>query len=96
MKAHLNLIKHAIKEMDFSITVDWGEDDNDTIKSKSIKEVYEASEACDDCCLVFYDSQNKPQGWAYIVLGNDGGDEVSDYSCRDWLEDWANKTYFTN
>ena len=94
MKAHLNLIKHAIKEMDFSITVDWGEDDNDAIKSKSIKEVFEASEACDDCHLFFYDNQSNPQGWAYIVLGNDGGDEVSDFAVCDWLNDWADKVYW--
>ena len=92
-KAHFNLINHAIKEMDFAVTVEWGEDDNDAIKSKSIKEVKEASEACDDCHLVFYDNENKPQGWAYIVLGNDGGDEVSDYSIKPWLDDWCKSFY---
>ena len=43
--------------------------------------------------LVFYDNENKPQGWAYIVLGNDGGDEVSDYSIKPWLDDWCKSFY---
>tara|TARA_R110002153_G_C13097569_1_gene476175 strand:- start:73 stop:444 length:372 start_codon:yes stop_codon:yes gene_type:complete len=87
-KAHFDLINHAI-EKGFSITVDWGEDDNEAVKSKNIREVKEAAEACDDCHLVFHDNENKAQGWAYIVLGNDGGDEVSDYSMTPWLDDWA-------
>jgi len=92
-KAHFDLIDHAIGE-GFSITVDWGEaGEGDAIKSRSPKEVKEAAEACDECHLVFHDNENKTHGWAFIVLGNDGGDEVSDYSVTPWLEDWAHTFY---
>ncbi len=91
-KQHLNLIKHAVNDKGFLITVDWG-DDNEVVKSKSIKEIYEASEACDESVLVFYDEDGERKGWAYIVLGNDGGDEVSDYGICGWLDDWFDKWF---
>jgi len=65
-KQHLNLIKHAVNDKGFSVTVDWG-DENEVIKSKSIKEIYEASEACDESVLVFHDDNGEQNGWAYII-----------------------------
>ena len=60
---------------------------------ESIKEIYEASEACDESVLVFHGDDGERKGWAYIVLGNDGGDEVSDYGICDWLDDWSDEWF---
>jgi hypothetical protein len=36
--------------------------------------------------MFFFNSEGEQTGWAFIVLGNDGGDEVSDYGVVDWID----------
>ena len=98
MKAHYQLAKHAIKDMGFRISVDDGDADGEfALKfSTSVKAVMEAVEAVDESHMFFFDKDGAKRGWAFIVLGNDGGDEVSDYGISrdgvDWIDTWFNKT----
>ena len=88
MKAHYQLAKYAIQTMGFSISVDDGDPDGEltVVRSKSIKEVIEAVEGVDESHMFFFNSEGKQTSWAFIVLGNDGGDEVSDYGVVDWID----------
>ena len=98
MKAHYQLAKHAIKDMGFRISVDDGDPDGEFTleRSTSVKAVMEAVEGVDESHMVFTDKEGAKRGWAFIVLGNDGGDEVSDYGISrdgvDWIDTWFNKT----
>jgi len=94
MKAHYNLAKHAINNMGYSISVDDGGDDDELAleRSTSIKAVMEAVEAVDESHMFFFDKDGAGKSWAFIVLGNDGGDEVSDYGVTDWIDTWFNTT----
>ena len=88
MKAHVELAKYAINNMGFSISVDDGDPDGELTldRCKSVKEVVEACEGVDESHMFFFDKDGSKKGWAFIVLGNDGGDEVSDYGVIDWIE----------
>ena len=94
MKAHYQLAKYAIKTMGFSISVDDGDEDGEFSleRSTSIKAVVDACEAVDESHMFFFDKDGKKQSWAFIVLGNDGGDEVSDYGVTDWIDAFFNTT----
>ena len=88
MKAHVELAKHAINTMGFSISVDDGEPEGEltVVRSSSVNEVVAACEGVDESHMFFFDADGTKKGWAFIVLGNDGGDEVSDYGVIDWIE----------
>tara|TARA_R110002111_G_scaffold152850_9_gene219572 strand:- start:1193 stop:1486 length:294 start_codon:yes stop_codon:yes gene_type:complete len=88
MKAHVELAKHAINTMGFSISVDDGEPDGEltVVRSSSVNEVVAACEGVDESHMFFFDKDGSKKSWAFIVLGNDGGDEVSDYGVVDWIE----------
>jgi hypothetical protein len=36
--------------------------------------------------MFFFDKDGSKKSWAFIVLGNDGGDEVSDYGVTEWID----------
>ena len=88
MKAHVELAKYAIDNMGFSISVDDGDPDGElTVElSRNVNEVVEACEGVDESHMFFFDADGKKKSWAFIVLGNDGGDEVSDYGIADWID----------
>lgn len=52
-------------------------------KVKTIHEAIEHATACDEADLTFIDSRDASTFWAFIVLGNDPHELVSDYTCRD-------------
>jgi len=96
MKAHYQLAKHAIHEMGYTISVDNCES-IDIRKSDNINAVMDEVENVDESTMIFHDENGKRVGAAFIVLGNDGGDEVSDYTCNadgspHWIDTWFNKT----
>jgi hypothetical protein len=88
MKAHVELAKHAINTMGFSISVDDGDPDGElTVElSRNVNEVVEACEGVDESHMFFFDKDGSKKSWAFIVLGNDGGDEVSDYGVTEWID----------
>ena len=87
MKAHYQLVKHAINDMGFAVSV-WDGEEWQVKRSTSVAAVMDAIESVDESALRFRDKDGERQGWADIVLGNDGGDEVSDYSMNVWLDAW--------
>lgn len=90
MKAHYQLVKHAINDMGFTVSVHDGEEF--AVKRVSnIRVVMDAIESVDVSELIFRNKDGERQGWALIVLGNDGGDEVSDYSVNDWMDNWFDR-----
>jgi hypothetical protein len=89
MKAHVELAKYAIKKMGYSISVDDGYHYHCGLfleRSRNVNEVVEACEGVDESHMFFFDADGKKKSWAFIVLGNDGGDEVSDYGIADWID----------
>jgi|TARA_R110000744_G_scaffold18280_4_gene49234 hypothetical protein len=92
MKAHYQIAKYAIKTMGYSISVDDGDPDGEFVleRSTNIKAVVEACEGVDESHMFFFDKDGAKQSWAFIVLGNDGGDEVSDYGVIDWIDAFFN------
>lgn len=95
MKAHYQLAKHAIHDMGYTVSV-WDGGDWQVKRSTSLPAVMDAIESVDVSELKFRNSDGDDCGWASIVLGNDGGDEVSDYSVSreavTWIDTWFNKT----
>ena len=90
-KAHLNLAQHAL-DKNFSITVRYSlYEDEGCNKSTDYKTIKEAVEAVDESYMLFYDSENVKRGWAFIVLGNNDWELVSDYSVSKWLDEWSSK-----
>ena len=92
MKQHLALAKHAINTMGYTISVDDGDPDGEhtVVRSSSVKEVIDACEGVDESHMFFFDKDEKVS-WAFIVLGNDGGDEVCDYGEADWIDAFFEK-----
>jgi len=88
MKQHLALARHAINTMGFTISVHDG--DFTVVRSSSVKEVIDACEGVDESHMFFFDKDEKVS-WAFIVLGNDGGDEVCDYGEADWIDAFFEK-----
>ena len=88
MKQHLALARYAINTMGFTISVDDGDPDGEfTVEnSTSVKEVIDACEGVDESHMFFFDKEGDQESWAFIVLGNDGGDEVCDYGEADWID----------
>ena len=91
MKQHLELAKYAINIMGYTISVDDGDPDGEftVVLSSSVKEVIDACEGVDESYMFFFD-KNEKVSWAFIVLGNDGGDEVCDYGEADWIDKFFN------
>jgi len=92
MKQHLELAKYAINIMGYTISVDDGDPDGEftVVRSSSVKEVIDACEGVDESHMFFFDKDEKVS-WAFIVLGNDGGDEVCDYGEADWIDAFFEK-----
>ena len=88
MKQHLALARHAINTMGFTVSVDDGDPDGElTVEnSTSVKEVIDACEGVDESHMFFFDKEGNQESWAFIVLGNDDGDEVCDYGESAWID----------
>ena len=94
MKAHFKLVAHAVKDMGYTVSV-WDGEEWQVKRSSSLPAIKDAMESVDESQLKFRDADGNEVGWAFIVLGNDGGDEVCDYSVgRDavaWLNTWFDR-----
>lgn len=94
MKAHFKLVTHAIKDMGFNVSV-WDGEEWQVKWSNNLPAIKDAMESVDESELQFTDANGNDMGWASIVLGNDGGDEVSDYSVSreavTWIDTWFNR-----
>ena len=89
-KAHLNLIKYAL-DKGHSITVEYGDGDDEVTKSTDYKEIKEASEACDESYIHIYDADGNRKGWAWVIFGNEDNELVSDYSVTKFMDTWWNQ-----
>jgi len=87
MKAYRHLIKHALRKA-FSISVDTGGDELDLRRSKSLKDIVDAVEACDEAVMLFRDQENNKQGFALVIAGLADDETIADHSIIPWLEDW--------
>jgi len=94
MKAHFKLVSHAVKDMGYTVSV-WDGEEWQVKRSTSLPAIKDAMESVDESQLKFRDAEGNDMGWASIVLGNDGGDEVSDYSVSreavTWIDTWFNR-----
>jgi len=91
-KAHLNLAQYCLNK-GYSITVHYGngEGKEDCDYSTDFKNIKECVEACDEAYMNIYDKDKLRIGWAYIVLGNDDNELVSDYSANKFMDEWADQ-----
>lgn len=89
-KAHLNLAKHALNK-NCSVTVHYGDGEDELTKSKDFAAIKDAVEACDESYMIIHNHEDKKIGWAWIVFGNDDDELVSDYSVSDFMENWWNQ-----
>jgi hypothetical protein len=64
----------------YSLTVDYGMDDDGITKSRDEAAINEALHACDDEVLHFYSAEGKRLGWIKFVYGECGWDVCCDYS----------------
>lgn len=94
MKAYLSLIKHAINDMGYTVSV-WDSEEWQVKRSTKYTDIKDAIESVDASELVFRDKEGNRTGWAYIVLfGNDPEETVSDYSISDdhkWIDNWFDR-----
>jgi len=86
-KAHLNLIRYSL-EKGHSITVHYGDGDEEVTKSKDFALIKDAAEACDESYIQVYDNNEKMLGWAWDIFGNEDNELVSDYSVSDYMDKW--------
>jgi len=84
-KAHLNLIKWALKE-GCSINV-YCEGDALVEGSTKYTEIKDHTESVDIAELLFF-KDGVRKGWALIVFGNEDDELVSDHTANDWMESW--------
>lgn len=90
-QAYLQLIKHAINDKGFTVSVfdteEWA-----VKRSTSYKAIKEAIEAVGMAELVFRDAEGERTGWAHIVLmGNAPDETVSDFTANEWMESWFDR-----
>ena len=87
-RADFNLAQYALNK-GYSITVDYGMDEDGCTKSKDFNEIKEAADAiCDEYHMHIYDSEDKKRGWAWVVYGNEDYELVADYSANQFMDKW--------
>jgi len=101
MKAYLSLIKHALNDQQFTISV-YSEEGLELDGSSSYKEVKDMVENLDISSLRFYGDDRVYKGFAQVNLCVDDEETVSDHSVNytrpdcapenndKWIEDWFN------
>ena len=90
MKAHYHLVRHAVRDMAYTVSVFDGEEFA-VRRSTNVRDIMGAIESVDESELLFRTANGERIGWALIVLGNDGGDEVSDHTDNEWMNEWFNR-----
>lgn len=86
--AHLHLIRHVL-DLGCSVEVFDGEEMFE--KSTSFKAIKTASEDAEESHLYIYDSEGNKVGYAFVVLGNEPEELVSDYSDNEFMNNWYKK-----
>ena len=86
-KAHLNLIRYSL-DKGHSITVHYGDGDDELTMSRDFALIKDAAEACDESYILIYDHNKKRIGWAWVIFGNEDNELVSDYSATDYMDKW--------
>jgi len=89
-KAHLNLAKYCL-DKGYSITVDYGTDEDACTKSTNYAEIKEHVEACDEAYMHIYNQEGRRIGWAWVIFGNDDNELISDYSATKFMDTWSDQ-----
>jgi len=86
-----DLATYAI-EHGYTVVVDIGDDEPDTIESVSVRAVMREATAVDECRFIFHKPGEKTES-AYIVFGNAPDEEVADFSIDGMIDQWF-ETFF--
>lgn len=89
-KAYRDLVKFAIKDMGFFVSVWDGEEWAVKVSDKQ-KDIFEAIESVEEAELVFSDGNLNRKGWARVADAYPDEPEctVIDHTVNEWLEKWS-------
>ena len=93
MKAYKHLIKHAINDLGYTVSVFDGEEW--PVKRSTIqRDIYAAIDSVEESQLRFRDKEGKYVGWALIIdYADEPENSVVDFSSNEWMNNWFDNLY---
>jgi hypothetical protein len=88
MKAYKHLIKHAINDKGYTVSI-WDGEDWQVKRSTKENDIYAAIDSVDESQIRFRDMHGKVMGWALVIdYENEPECSIADHSDNEWINQW--------